>query len=241
MRKLFASLIVLCFVFSVSAVYAGSNASSGLTANDFITRLRVDMHSSKTVDTFFEDTDVVQWINEAVEVINGLSKCMEASETIVLSSGTMEYAISATHYDISHVVYDSGVANSPQRFNWVTRLVPGIAIPPQEKRPKFWWEFESKLNVWPVPDSEISGTTIVAYLIPKHVRVSDTTTAISLPSYMDVAVMYYIRAKAHFKEKAEEKAVYYLQLFNSFVNEHKRSTIYRDLTPISEKPKEVVR
>ena len=232
MRRVFAFLFALSLCCQ-SICFAGSNASSGLTAQDFINRLRVDMHASTSVDTFFSDTEAVQWVNEAVETINGLTQCMETSEQVVLSAGTIDYSIAATHYDVSHVIYDNGIADSPHRYHWVVRLTPGLAIPPQDKLPKLWWEWESKLWIWPVPDSSVSGTTVVAYLNAKHSPITTVASAISLPSYMDTAILYYIRAKAHFKEKSQETATYYMRLFNSFINENKRIIIRRDLAPMS--------
>jgi hypothetical protein len=232
MGKILCS-VILCLTLICGQVYAGSSTPSGLTAQDFITRIRVDMNASTAIDAFFTDADLIQWVNEAVEAIVGLTQCMEASTTITLNSGSASYPITAAHYDISHCMYDSGVSNSPTRFSFLARFTPGLPIPPQEERPKIWWEWESRLFIFPVPNDEISGTTIYAYYIPKHAAVNTSAIAIATPAYMDLAIVYYVRAKAHYKEKAEEKATYYMKMFNSIINEHKRTIIRRDLAPVN--------
>ena len=233
MRKFAAlsTIVVAIFCFVPTPAYPASNTSSGLTANDFVSRVRVDMNSGTAIDGFYTDAEFVQWINEAVETTVALTQCMETSENVVLVSGTMAYTISASHYDISYCIYDSGVENSPERFHMMIRFVPGLSIPPQEERPKLWWEWEGKLNVWPVPNSDLSGTTVVAHLVSKHSGVTSTATAITTPAYLDPALVYYVRAKAHFKEKSEEKGKFYMMMYNNLINEYKRVMIRRDTTP----------
>lgn len=228
MKRIIIAALLFLFVCS-GALYAGSNTPSGISVQTIVDRIRVDLNSPLATDSFFNDTDIVQWVNEAVNVINTVTQCMETTEQVVLSSGTMSYTISASHYDINHCIYDSGIANSPTRYSFLMRYIPGLPVPQQEPRPKFWREWESKLFVFPVPDDSLSGTTVHAYLNAKHAAITAVGDAISTPAYMDAAIIYYVKAKAHFKEKADAKGAAFMQLFNSIINENKRVVLHRDL------------
>lgn len=228
----------VAFLLLASVCYGGSTTSSGLTAQDFIDRVRADLNAPADDDAFYKDDYFVRWINEACQTIASLTGCMEASEDVTLVTGVMSYSVSTTHYDINHVVYDSGVTDSPTRNYFLLRFVPGMAVPVQEPRPKLWWEWQNKIFVYPTPSSTISGTTLTLSLIGTHPVVSAKTSSVTIPAYLDTAIVYYLKSKAYFQERSEEKATYYLKLFNSLMNENKRIILHRDLSPTISQPEE---
>uniref|UniRef100_A0A6M3IJL7 Uncharacterized protein n=1 Tax=viral metagenome TaxID=1070528 RepID=A0A6M3IJL7_9ZZZZ len=228
MKKIAFGIALVVLLYS-AIVFAGSNATSGLTAQTFIDRVRYDLNAEATTDTFFSNTILLQWIDEALKIIASTTRCMESSETVTLTSNTISYSISTGHYDISHVIYDSGVTDSSTRFSILLRTIPGIPIPEQQKRPKFWWEWESKLNVFPVPNSEISGTTVIAYLVSTPTSISAASDSITTPAYFDAAILYYVKAKGYFRERSDDKGVKYLEMFNSLLNDYKNRLLYREV------------
>jgi hypothetical protein len=229
LRQFCISIVILFWC--VGICLAGSTTSSGLSAQIFIDRVRADLNADVSEDSFYNDSDFVQWINEACQTIASLTGCMEETEEITLVTGAMSYAVSTTHYDINHVIYDSGVTDSPTRNYFLARFVPGINVPVQEPRPKLWWEWQNKIFVFPTPNSAISGTTLIASLIGTHPAVSTASSLVTIPAYLDTAIIYYVKAKAYFRERSEEKATYYLKLFNNLMAENKRIILHRDLSP----------
>uniref|UniRef100_A0A6M3JR36 Uncharacterized protein n=1 Tax=viral metagenome TaxID=1070528 RepID=A0A6M3JR36_9ZZZZ len=226
MKKIFALLSIIWILSFPISGYAGSNATSSITVQTIVNRVRADLNAA--TDAFWTPADIIQWTNEAVEVSVILTRGMEASEDITLVEDTISYTISASHYDISHAIYDSGVTGSPRRFSVLTRFIPTNAVPQQQPNPVFWWEWENKFYVFPAPDSNIAGATITIYLISNPTTLTAVGDAIPTPAYLDTAIIYYVKSKAYFKERSEQKATFYLKLFHQLINDYRQDIIRFD-------------
>uniref|UniRef100_A0A6M3IFN4 Uncharacterized protein n=1 Tax=viral metagenome TaxID=1070528 RepID=A0A6M3IFN4_9ZZZZ len=231
MKRLIVLIALITLLALPSFGYCGSNVTSGVTVQIIIDRIRVDLsESSSNANPFWTDANFIQWVNEAVETIAIMTRSMEISEDVVMVDGTMSYTLSSSHYDVSHCIHDTGINGSPKRYSILARFSPTVPVPPQDKRPVLWWEWDNELFIFPCPDSSISGTTIVAYMVERPTIIGSATDTIPTPAGLDTAILFYVKAKGYFKERSEEKGKFYLALFNTYINDYRRDVKRYDIT-----------
>jgi hypothetical protein len=63
--------------------------------------------------------------------------------------------------------------------------------------PEFWYEWNSKIGVYPIPSS---GTSLIVYLIPKPTGVTDSNSVIETPAIFDRALVLNAAAQALYKD-----------------------------------------
>ncbi|EFK95224.1 conserved hypothetical protein, secreted, partial [sediment metagenome] len=99
----------MCLLISFGVAYAGSVTTSGVTANTVLTEVRRDL--AETTAGFWADVDLLQWMDQAVQLIVSKTKCLESSKVEqVLSANTWAYSLSAYSFtDVEAVLHDSGV------------------------------------------------------------------------------------------------------------------------------------
>lgn len=216
MRRLFLSLLLLLLPALPAA--AGTQTNSSTAVSTFLTWAKSEINDDS--GGFFTDAEAIRWINDAVYSIASQARCLEASENATIYTGQIVYSISTSHYDIETVLYDSGDAADPQRYTFLDKIDPKSAytLNKEKGRPKYWWEWENTLNVWPAPGSDQNATTVQMFLIEKPGAISATTDEIPLPYYFDNAIRLYMRVKFYEKDEKPASANYYRGLFNNEVS-----------------------
>jgi len=222
MKKIIIILLGVLLFCWPGPVLPWSQTTSGITAQNIIDDVRQDINESTA--SYYDDTaDMVYWINEAVHIIASSAGCIEVSEDIILSGGTMAYTLSTSHYDLkSFHLYDSGVVNSPERFSFIRKIQQNLLpdIPEQELRPKYCFEAKGQFCVWPVPGTDISGTTVTVYMSSIPTGVTGVTSQIETPEFFDPAIRNYVRSKAYFKDSREHRGAFFMSLFTSRLQEY---------------------
>jgi hypothetical protein len=224
-HRFYASLAFLFLILiSLSiTVYAGTQSTSGNTASDLISQFRQDVDDSGT--NFVTDAEAVRWIDEAQKIIVSVTRCLEATENITLASGTQEYAITSGHFDIESVVYDTGDTGADYRYFTLEQveLKDLVKFPRELGRPLYFYEWNDKIGVWPVPGDDENGDTITLYLITKPTVIDEVTDSIQLPYYYESAILLYMKAKYHEKSRDEARSEYYRNLFYNDIDQYVRS------------------
>jgi len=243
MRKIQTFLIIIifaCLITSNTVVYGGTQTPSGITALTLIERVRRDLSETDANKSGWTNADFIQWSDEAIRIINSITKGLETSEGVRLDAGVSSYALSTSHYDINHVIYDSGVSGDPQRFNVLQRVEPSImaAVEIQEPRPKYWWEWGGRIYIWPTPDVDISGTRMDVFMVSKPVGVTTTASSIETPFYFDPFIVFYMRAKALMKYDRIEEGGVYLKLFFDMIERFRQDVIRREQWTVTMPQKE---
>ncbi len=222
MKKIIIILTGIFLFCAPMTAFPWSQTPSGVTAQAIIDDVRQDVNEA-TASFYSDDDDMVYWMNEAVQLIASSTGCIEVSEDVILSGGTIAYTLSTPHYDLKDFhLYDSGVVDSSERFSFMKKVPQNLLpeIPEQEPRPKYYFEAKGQFCVWPVPNSDISGTTVTVYMSSIPTGVTDTASPIETPEFFDSAIRDYVRSKASFKDRRNNRGNYFLSLFNSRMAEY---------------------
>lgn len=198
-----------------SPAYAGTNATSGITVSDLLTRIKQELNDDS--GNFFSDTEAMRWASEAVGIIASQARCLEISENATVLDGVVSYALSTSHYDVETVLYDNGDSGDVQRYVFLDKIDPKDLYDKAKAagRPLYWWEWSNSIYLWPIPGSDQNGTTIQTFLIGKPSSFSATTDVIPTPYYFDPAILLYMKAKMHFKDEKYATAQDEYQLFKN--------------------------
>ena len=233
--KLLSKAIAICLLILISVpVYAGTITTSGATVQTIIDRVRVDLN--ETTAAFWADADLIQWIDEAITMITVKARVLESGTTeITLIDATYSYAISGTTpswIDVEAVFHDSGVTTGSDSHKRIFTLkkedIRNIGHTSEKGRPKVYCLWDNSLIIWPVPDSIWSGTTLIVYTVTLPSGVTTSTSLIETPAYFDPAILNYVKAKAHYKDKREVLGHYYMNLFNVMIQEGVLNIIRRN-------------
>ncbi len=228
MRRL---LFIVVMLLGAAECYAGSQTASSLTAGNVIDRARVIVGDTSTV--IATNAQMVVWVNEAVHRIAQNARCLETSEARTLTATTDSYTTSTAHYDIEAVKYDNGDSTAQQRYWYLEKTDPkDLWYQFKESgRPKYWYEWNSKVYLWPVPGTDETGDTITIFEIAVPTGVTATTSAIETPYYFDEALVYYTVAKYLEADAKPGTAAYYRSLFDAEVTRY-AIEIRKDMTNI---------
>jgi hypothetical protein len=209
---------------SVSPLYAGSTATSGITAQDIIDRVRRDLN--ETTAGFWTDTELIQWIDEAVREVVYRTRCLESGvSNIIVIEDTRSYSITSSFLDIEKVEYDMGLSDSTVHKTQIYDLdrVPfsNLRYGHEKERgdPKVFSVWADTLYIWPIPRSDQSGNTLYLYQVPLPSGVTNSSSQIETPSYFDIAILHYVKGRALLKD-GQDEGKDYLKLFYDMLNQY---------------------
>lgn len=225
MKKALSLILLIVLLGFGTYSYAGNTATSGVSVQTIIDRVRIDVAEANA--DFWADADFIQWTNEAVREIVNQTRCLETGvSTIVLYPFGRSYSLSALSWiDVEKVEYDSGVtwihSSGTTRFNplYIYDLdrVPFIKLRQGNEKetgtPKVFAVWNNSLYVWPMPDTTQAGTTCYAYYVPLPSGVTSAASSIETPSYFDSAILDYVRGKAWYKAEYVKRGEYFMKLF----------------------------
>lgn len=217
---------VLLFLAIPSFVFAGSQATSGITAQTIVNRLTQDVNDSS--GTLASSDEIVRWVDEATRKIVTESRCLEETEYITISSGEVAYSITTAHYDVSAVYLDAGV-DVNKRYTWLAKIDPKSLFdnPQGVGKPVKWFEWQSNLFLYPIPDA--TGNVRVL-MIKKPATVSSVSSAIETPFYFDEAILMWCCYKYFKKDAKDQKAAFYRAQFQQELAMY-RAQIRKPLVP----------
>lgn len=172
---------------------------------------------------FYNDTEIVYWIDRATQAISGMALGLEQCVGYVaLSTGKYEYAYSdftsfTTPIKILGIIYmgaasvaaPAGNAKAlqkihPRMLNQVQDTTAGLPI--------YWCEFAEKIWVWPPPDSNAN----TKFIVPLYYRTLASTPT-TLPDYYQDLVLFYVLSQAYEKAGKYEQANQYMSIFLNFM------------------------
>jgi hypothetical protein len=216
MKKIFVLIFLLVFGTS----YAGTIATSGITANTIISRAQVYLDSAD--DPFFNTTDYVQWIDEAVKETANRTSCLEASpSTVALVANQYRYALATSFLKVVAVEHNNGDDTDNKQIMSLARTnINDIGHNNSSGRPQIYTIWNDKLVIWPIPRAEEAGTYLYIYYVTAPVGVSATSSQIETPSYFDTAILYYVVAMGNMKNGAIDKGKSFLDLYEKRIAEY---------------------
>ena len=233
---IFALLFALFTIIYVGYANAGTIDTSGVTVQTIIDRVRYDINEPTA--SFWTDTELQQWINEAVWEINSKTRCLEkAVSNQALAEDDYDYAISGDWLSIETIIHDSGTTTgdsdtdeASRRLYTLKRIdIREFGHTRETGRPKQYAVWNDMLYVWPIPDSTQSGTTLILFVVNLPTGVTSTSSAIETPAYFDHAILNYVKAKAYYKDKRDAKGNYYMALFEKALREYVVNILKRNI------------
>ena len=228
------ALFVICYLSFVQPGNAADISASGVTAQTVIDRVRYDLNEETAA--FWSDTELIQWMNEAIWEINSKTRCLERSVIDqALAEDDYDYTFATAHLDIELILHDSGTTTGDADEEAARRRLQALerrsltdmGHTRETGRPKFYATWNDILYVWPIPDSDQSGTTLHIFCVSQPTGITSATSAIETPAYFDHCIPNYIKAKAYYKDKRDAKGNYFMALFEKQLREYVVNVINR--------------
>lgn len=228
-------LLVLFIVLFVSGTcFAGSQTRSGKTAADLITEAKRVLINNAN-DDFWSDAELLGWVNEGMLDVVSKTHCLEDTATIILSGNTKAYTWTGTSNYLT--INPNGVFlqdKNTSKYTVLTNNKSIIGHVSDTGPPKYWYEFNNEVHVWPVPTSSHSGSTIYADYVPIPDGCSVVGEAIETPEIYDPALVFYVISRAMSKEKNPASVAYH-QLYQQTVDRYRADFIDEPKESIKEK------
>ena len=181
------------FGFAVCA----SVKTSSTTASAIIVSARY--YLNEPTEVFWLDVELLAWLNTGTMDIFARGKVLECSESIDLSVGTIEYALSERYLGITDVIY----VNSDSASKGLIRSNPRSVGHTSVDEPAYWYEIGGMLGIFPAT-STASETATVYYLA----RPTDVATdeSVLIPAHYENALSLFIAARAWIKDEQLAKS-----------------------------------
>jgi len=234
MKKL--PYIMLALIFLATPVFAGSQQTSGVTAQVILDRARY--YVNEVTASFHNDsTDMLAYLNAGIMDVARKTECLETTENIQLVTGQTEYALSSDYFSVEKAIY-SGATTA---YNDQTEK----ALKPVNLQE--YGDFEGagepvKYCVWndtflvdPQPSSAVSGYMITVYEIERPSEINIISGAdpsgvseIPTPAKYDDALAMYVAHKAVLRSRHFGLSGVLKGLYDTFLTEEmQRSGLLR--------------
>jgi len=179
---------------------------------------------NETIASFWTDTQLGNWIKEAVEDISTRALCLQASDTFLLVTSQYEYTdlVTGGAAGVANIVKLWGCfyVNPNDEYVGLKRIEPyQISTLPFMKpgTPKYYYHFANKIGIFPLPTSTENGQSVRVYYSYQSQTIGD------LPNQYQPLTILYTAAMAYKKEHryAESDALYkmYLEKLNALKQE----------------------
>jgi len=202
-KKLF--IVFLIFIFALN-VFAASQQTSSTTAQSIVDDARAYLNESSAA--FWDDTDLLQWLNDGQIDIVANTHCLQSTESVDLIASTIEYSITSTYTTVKAVQYvdsDSKVwalkRGSPDHVgsDAISRL--------KLTKPTYWYEWAGKIGVYPALTS-VTTETVTLYIVTRPTAIT-LTDSVTVPALYDKALTLYVVAQALYRDKQTARAGQY--------------------------------
>lgn len=172
---------------------------------------QVRMLIPETANRFFTDTEIENWIKEAVEDISVRTLCIQDTDTIALSTGTYEYTdlVTGGADAIADIVKVWGCLyeNPDDEYIGLKRIElwqVSTLQHMQDGPPVYYYHFADTIGILPLPSSSQNGDTVKVY----HSKQSQTIG--DLPNeYQSLTFLYAASLACDYMGDAKRAEKYY--------------------------------
>jgi len=225
-------LIITCFGFvfnltitNLDHLLASSQQTSSTTAASMIEDIRSYLNDTDANDEYWTDGELLQWLNDGMVDIAVRTHCLEATDTIALTTDTIEYVIASFDNAPWYYVTIKGVHYIDSNSK-AYALVKGSPISVGHNTavtvPTYWYEWAGSIGVYP-PLSDIDNTTpetIKVYYITRPTVITSTGT-ITTPAIYDKALMYFVVAQAKLKDRKPAEFEHIMQRYYQELSQYR--------------------
>jgi len=152
---------------------------------------------------FWSDNEINEWIDQAAVDISSKAMCVEASGTLTLASGTLEYTEPTDCIKVYAVlVSNRGLLKiHPRQLGNATETSSGT--------PNYFYHFNGKIGVYPVPSAAGSATVLYS---------KETDDITDVPDEYQPYAILFAAAKAKIKDQKFDQAnTLMVQYLNSLI------------------------
>lgn len=217
MLKKLTVIIVVLFI-SVYA-FAGSQQLSNTLASTIITNARAYLNDNGSIQ-FWNDTELLQWLNNGTVDLVNRSHCLETTEDITLIADQLEYSITsnyivikAVHYVDASAVVKALVRSAPESVGLRRNTPP----------PAWWYDWAGKIGIYPALAS-VTTEKVTIYLISRPAAVT-STDAITTPAIYDKALTMYVVAQAWAKDRQMSKYAQAMSLYQAELDRYRKDLL----------------
>lgn len=212
----YKTLILLFVLFTlsnifVSSVFSSSQQTSSTTAQSIINDARAYLNESTAA--FWDDTDLLQWLNDGMVDIVTTTHCLQTTESVTLIASTIEYSLTSTYTTVKAVQYIDSNSKVWALKRGSPEHVGSDAISRQDLTiPSYWYEWAGKIGIYPALSS-VTTETVTVYLITRPTAItisSDVTT----PAIYDKALTLYIVAQALWRDRQTARSGQIMGLYS---------------------------
>lgn len=164
-----------------------------------------------------EDTDVINWINDAQDTVVNRNRVLKAKSTTTVVAGTSE----VTFPDLRIIQIES--------VHWEGRILPNMSFVEAEQKisttdpdktetgvPLFWYEWAGTMTLWPTPDADGS---LDLYYSAFPERIANSTDPLSLPDKYFEDICRYVMQQVYEMDQDWEGSKAKQQQFDASVND----------------------
>jgi hypothetical protein len=209
--------VVLLFLVCCPPCFAGSQATSGVTAATIIDRAREFLNESSAY--LWTDTRLLDHVNAGIVEIAAVGRCLESTERVTVLTGITQYSISSTYLTIENAVYSGATtAYSDSVYRPLKRISIGQMGGIEEEGhvgPLAYSVWGDKLYLDPPPSSGSSGYTVMLYMLTRPTALS-SVSAVPTPAQYDEALVMFVVSRAlrkwpQYQDMAKDFESRYLQ------------------------------
>jgi hypothetical protein len=221
------AVLILCGVAS-----AGPQGTSSTTGTAMIARARTLLNEPAANARRWSEAQMLEFLNAGMIDLALKAKCYQTSEAVTLVANTVEYTPTTTTYiEVADVKINpaSGSAFGLKRGN--IRSVG--AEPGTHTTPKFWYEYNGKVGIYPAY-SAVTTETATVYLVNRPAAIAAGSNVLT-PAALDQALVYYITAQALLRDRRPQEASNYLTMYQQEVDLYRKDVAGADnetTTPI---------
>ena len=226
-------IIAICILLGLTIankVMGAGVSTSGKTVSDIQTDIRRQFNEYTAV--FLNDTsDLLDWINYATYDIVSKTHCMESDTAIALVSGTTEYSWSGVsdYITIKSIIYNNN--NSNKITGLLHADIQMLGNIRNTGEPKYWYDWNDKIGIYPTADAARSGHSIYIYYIPKPEEYESTGEPIYTPAIYDNTIINYCIYKAVMKDRRYQEAGNYLTEYNNTLQQYRVDLVDKQKEP----------
>ena len=213
-KRIFLIALTVLLI-SVSA-FAGSQQVSSTTAATIIANARSYL-SGINSDMFWNDTRLLQWVNDGMIDVVSKSHCLETTEDINLVADTVEYSITDDYILVKSVWYVNSDGES-------RGLLPGkpsdVGAVEDVEEPAYWYDWGGKVGAYPTLSS-VTNEKITVYLVTRPAAIIISAN-VTVPAIYDKALTMYVVAQAWLKEKQLEKYAKAMSLYQAELDRYRK-------------------
>lgn len=157
------------------------------------------------------DSDIIRWVDDAQrEVIMNNPEINATVVSININEGQYQYPVLASipNIEIVRSVHYNGQILRNMPFQAAQEYIIRSTNTNSKGTPTFWYEFAGTLNLWPVPDLDITGGLKVFYSASPS-EITTTSDVLTVPdSYFNAIITYVMKQAMNMDENFQAAQAY---------------------------------